>query len=295
MRRLARWTIAGSIVFVAIGFCGSVEAKNMPDGRKPTPTGTSSNGSPSVAVLLDGSGREIATYRRTSSVGASSNPIKWRCWYYEPTTSGGPIPGIDRSHVATVEVGKRYWLWCDDEANKQAYVELITWDPQNPFGAMAAADRAADEARNAVVLIDPDIQTSPPAGRPQLVGLATWLWVDRAWEPRSASATLGGVTAEVTATPSTITWSTGDGRAPFTCNGPGEVYDEHHPDRISHCSHTYRDRSTTAGPNATFALTATITYTVHWQATNGEAGDLEPVTRTTTIPMLVREAQAVIE
>lgn len=250
-----------------------------------------------MAVILDGSGNTVATYKRRGSGGSTGGGggSSWRCWYFEPTTTGGALPGIDTSHVATVEVGKRYWLWCNDEQDNQTYVALITWDPQNPFGSLAAADRAADEARKAIVLIDPDIKTSPPVGRPQLVGLPTWLWVEQAWQPRSATASLGGVSAEVTATPSKIVWSAGDGSAPFTCTGPGEPYDEHHPDRVSHCSHTYQDRSTTAGPDATFALTATITYTVHWQATNGEAGDLDPVTRTATVPLLVREAQAVIE
>jgi len=296
--RLKLIVLVATICIVA-GASGvhSADAKTVDEGQKPKPTGTSASGTPAVAVLLDGGGNTIATYKRTASSGATGGGggATWKCWYYEPTTPiGSALPGIDRSHVATVEVGKSYWLWCDDADNNQTYVALITWDPQNPFGTIAAGDRAADEARNAVVLIDPDIQTSPPPGRPQLVGLPTWLWVDAAWKPHSAAATLGGVTATVTATPSTIVWSAGDGSAAFTCTGPGEIYDEHHPDRVSHCAHTYLDRSTATNANGTFALTATITYTVHWQATNGEAGDLDPVTRTRTIPMLVREAQALI-
>jgi len=293
-----RLTVAAAMLIAIVGTTGAAASARDGEGpRKPKPTGTSAGGTPQVAILLDGSGSTIATYHRASAGGSggSGSTATWRCWYYEPTTKGGPVPGIDRSHVATVEVGGTYWLYCDDPDDNQAYVALVTWDPQNPFGPLAAADRAADAARNAVVLLDPDIGTSPAAAGPQLVGLPTWLWVTEAWTPRSASATLGGVTAQVTATPATITWNPGDGTPAFTCAGPGPAWDDHHPDRTSPCTHTYRDRSTTTDPHGTFALTATISYTVRWQATNGDAGELEPVTRSTTIRLLVREAQAVIQ
>lgn len=294
MRRLVTALTVIAPVLVASGsLLAPVAAVDLPGGQTPTPTGTSAGGTPAVAVLRGPDGGTVATYRRGGRGGGGSGPA-WECTYHEPTAGSGAIPGADRDHVATVEVGRSYWLICRENGN-EVYAQVITWDPRNPFGSIAAGERAAEEARNQIAIANPEIHTAPGLDRPQLVGLATWLWVTDPWVPRTASASLGGVTATVTATPSQITWSPGDGSPTLRCDGPGTVFDEHHPDRPSSCAHTYQRRSTVDGPDGAFALTATITYTVEWRATNGQAGPLDPITRTATVPVTVHEAQAVIE
>ena len=52
-------------------------------------------------------------------------------------------------------------------------------------------------------------------------------------------ATLGGVSATVTATPTQVVWEPGDGSPAVTCTGPGEAYDPSAPDATSDCAHTY--------------------------------------------------------
>lgn len=150
---------------------------------------------------------------------------------------------------------------------------------------------AALLARELLPLPDPDIVTSPPTNRPQLVGIETWFRVGEAWRTFSASASLGGVTATVTATPILVTWDPGDGAPAITCDGPGVGFDATRPDLESDCAHTYRHH-TPAG--STIPLTATITYDVAWTATGGRGDMLDPVTRTSTVALTVDQAQAVV-
>ncbi|HEX3980586.1 MAG TPA: hypothetical protein VHW93_05160, partial [Acidimicrobiales bacterium] len=122
------------------------------------------------------------------------------------------------------------------------------------------------------------------------VNLAEWLWIDStAWHSLSTTAQAcnagGCVTATATATPSFVTWATGDG-SNVTCNGPGTPYDPVLPAtaQSTACSHTYATIS--AGQpspdgnsnDAAFPVTATITWTVTWAGPNGSAGALPSLT-----------------
>ncbi len=153
---------------------------------------------------------------------------------------------------------------------------------------MEAPERAAEEARRLLPLGPPNIGVSPPANATQLVGLATWFWVTDPWQPLRASATLDTVTSTVIATPKALTFTLDDGTI-FTCIGPGTPYDTSRDPAEQHsdCTHTF-ERSGTA------AVTATITYATTWTATTGAGGNLDDVTRTTTLALTVEQAQAVI-
>jgi len=114
--------------------------------------------------------------------------------------------------------------------------------------------------------------------------------------PYSASATLAGVTATVTATPVSVRFWPGDG-AVVECADGGVVYDPSRPPgaQSSSCAHVYEHRSTVADPAGTYTVTATVTYEVSWSAPNGQGGQLGPLERTGSIPVRVLEAQPVIE
>lgn len=65
-----------------------------------------------------------------------------------------------------------------------------------------------------------DVEMAPPPGSLQLVGVATWLWIDAgACRTLTASAAAGPVTATATATPSKVVWGMGDGDT-VTRDGP---------------------------------------------------------------------------
>ncbi len=152
----------------------------------------------------------------------------------------------------------------------------------------------AREAYKYLPLPAPGIRTSPPVGRDQLVGLPTWLWVDRGtWGARSATASVPGVAATVSAVPVSVAWVLGDGGR-VVCRGPGVAYDPARPEagQRSSCSYTYR-RGSAGAPGGRFVVTATTTWRITWAA-RGEpgGGSLPPLTRSSQTTLRVAEVQA---
>jgi hypothetical protein len=168
----------------------------------------------------------------------------------------------------------------------------ILWVPaRRP--ALAPGVLAA-RARRFLPLPAPRIQTSPPPGRDQLVGLRTWLWVDPAtFEVRSATASVPGVSATVTAVPVAVTWTMGDGTR-VVCHGPGTPYDPGRPEAAQQpsCAHTYR-RSSAGQPAGRFTVIAATTWQLTWTARGQPGGGtLPPLARTSQVTLRVAEVQA---
>ena len=148
-------------------------------------------------------------------------------------------------------------------------------NPMPPFwvtGAKLAAATiqvapvlVAEQAAKTLGLTSAVIEMAPPDGHPQLVNVATWLWVNPAtWHPVTATATAGPVTTTATATPTKVIWDMGDGQS-VTCDGPGTPYDPSTPNATSTCSYTW----STAG---TYTVTATIYWSVTWSAAGAAGG-----------------------
>jgi hypothetical protein len=148
-------------------------------------------------------------------------------------------------------------------------------DPMPPFWVTGAQPDATAVQVNSVVLSEqavkqlgfapPTIEMAPPSGSPQLVGVATWLWIDRgAWRPLSASASAGPVTTTATATPTKVIWDMGDGQS-VTCDGPGTPYSASHPDAGTDCSYTW------SRPGS-YQVTATVYWSVTWTAAGAPGG-----------------------
>ena len=148
-------------------------------------------------------------------------------------------------------------------------------DPMPPFWVTGAQPVAAVAQVSPMVVAlqavrrlglgSPTIEMAPPTGDPQLVGVATWLWIDPgAWKAVSASASAGPVTTTATATPSKVVWDMGDG-ASVTCAGPGTPYDPNEPNATTDCSYTW------AAPGS-YQVTATIYWSVTWTATGAPGG-----------------------
>ncbi|MGH8995125.1 MAG: hypothetical protein ACRDYB_03680 [Acidimicrobiales bacterium] len=123
----------------------------------------------------------------------------------------------------------------------------------------------ADQAVKHLGFGSPTIEMAPPTGHAQLVGVATWLWIDpNAWKALSASASAGAVTATATATPTKVVWDMGDG-ASVTCAGPGTPYNSSEPDGTTRCSFTW--------PQAgSYTVTAAVFWSVTWTATGAPGG-----------------------
>ncbi|CAN5895521.1 hypothetical protein BH23ACT2_BH23ACT2_09190 [soil metagenome] len=162
-----------------------------------------------------------------------------------------------------------------------------------------ATDLLVAQAESQLDLDLPEVATSPPRGGTQLVGVPVWFWIEN-YQPASTTAEVPGLAATLTATPATThiaisTASTTRDGAPIEaveidCEGPGTPWDRNRHDEweASECSYPF-------DWNATYTIEATVEWDVAWSATNGEAGDLAPLSRTRSFTLTVEEAQAVTD
>jgi hypothetical protein len=138
----------------------------------------------------------------------------------------------------------------------------------------------------------PKIAMSPPGE--QVVHVASWLWVDGdLWRPHSSSASAGGVTATVTATPTRTVWDMGNGET-VACDGPGVPYDPSRADaaQSTPCSYTYLN-SSAGRPGNVYAVTVTVEWQLGWTVTGAPGGGALPgLTTSTSTAVPVGEVQA---
>lgn len=176
------------------------------------------------------------------------------------------------------------WLlrWCDGQIVSDLVPEQPAVDP-----AVLAA-----QARDSIPIPSPVIGTSPSSGGGTYAQVRTWLWVDdRWWQERTATASAGGVSATVTATPVQTSWTTGDGDT-FTCPGPGVVWRPGMAEDATDCSHIYR-RSSAGELDGQFAVTVTVQFDVRWTSSLGTGGTLDGVNRSASTTLRVGEIQAI--
>jgi hypothetical protein len=171
----------------------------------------------------------------------------------------------------------------------------ITWvwvrqsDPEEL--AQAGLDTVREKLPKPRAVFSPSLETSTA-----VVNLPQWFAVPTAqWTPVTGSASVLGLTATVTAEPTTLTWSPGDGHRPVTCSGPGPRWRSgmREPAKPPACSYTYRDASSVAPDRTAWRGRLSIHWRVTWAATDGAGGDLEGLTTSEAYDVRVREIQAV--
>jgi hypothetical protein len=181
--------------------------------------------------------------------------------------------------------------WMDVECSGPGVIDPMppVW-VSNATQAAAQIDPAAvaQQAVKQLALGTPSIEMAPPDGSPQLVSVATWLWLDPdAWQTLTATANAGTVTATATATPSKVIWNMGDGDS-VTCDGPGTPYSASDPNATTDCSYTW--------PQAgSYTVTATVYWSVTWTAVGAAGGgDLGlQAGPAAEVPVTVTESQAI--
>jgi hypothetical protein len=212
------------------------------------------------------------------------------------------LSGLEAADLEVVSphVGQRgAWFFHSCQAGNGTLQQSPVW---LPFQASRTVRRPvidagvlAQQAYRLLPIPAPQLGVNPPADRPQLVNLPTWLWVSSTtWGIRTASISVPGESVTATATPVQVAWSMGDGNTAL-CRGPGSAYDPNRPPGSQHSSCTYTYRRSSAGePNERFKVSATATWRVTWQATGilSTSGQLPPLQRTTQIALRVAEAQA---
>src|SRR5437868_4787719 len=75
----------------------------------------------------------------------------------------------------------------------------------------------AQQAWRRLPIPAPEVATAPPRGSDGLVGLSEWFWVTN-WESQHSRVQAGGVWAEITARPTSLTISPGAGQSSVTCS-----------------------------------------------------------------------------
>jgi hypothetical protein len=170
----------------------------------------------------------------------------------------------------------------------------LQWIATAKPNAPANPQNLAEQAESKLALQAAMIQTSPPTGSEQLVGIPTWLWINSAaWKAMSATAAAGPVTATAVAAPAEVVWNMGDG-SQVTCTGPGTPYSSADPYGTTGCSYTWTEPSTDQ-PDGEYQVTATIYWHVTWTAAGAPGGGdlgLRP-SPPAQVAMRVTESQAI--
>lgn len=179
-----------------------------------------------------------------------------------------------------------YEGWCGSVA---ANLTMLT--RMRTFGSPPGQALLVAEAIRRLRLPAPVIRLNPAPPAAQLVFVPTWLWVDgSSWGRRSATASVPGLSVTATATPVSVSWSTGDG-ATVRCRGAGTPWRPGGDPlaRSPDCGHTY----TRASGSGVFTVRATVTWKVSW-AGGGASGTEPALTSTATAQVRVAESPTVI-
>jgi hypothetical protein len=133
-----------------------------------------------------------------------------------------------------------------------------------------------------------------------IVKVDTWYWLETFNLPRTWPGNLLGVSASITARPTTITTTWGDGNT-TTCTAPGmdyatathpKLYREPDPAPDGGCSYRYTTHSGKQ-PGQKFTVTTTVTWEASW--TSGTiGGTFAPVTRQTVNQLRVDQIQSIL-
>jgi hypothetical protein len=186
--------------------------------------------------------------------------------------------------TTTGETGQYYLVTCSPALDGFGSFLALVW-PAAPTGPTPG--QVGQTAESELNLPAPTVSMAPSGGK-AIVNLESWLWIDPAdWQPITATATVGGITATATATPQYVVWDMGDGNQ-VTCDSPGVAYNTDIPDQdqTTSCGYTYQETSAN-GPDQQFTITTTIAYDVTWTsvgvAGGGDLGIVPGASTTTAV------------
>jgi hypothetical protein len=147
--------------------------------------------------------------------------------------------------------------------------------------------------RAAALVRKPAVAFSPPIDK-MIVNFETWLGVTPQ-QPVTATAAIPGLSATVTAEPTSIEWTTGSrvtgDTTKITCEPWGSTGSSQ-----GGCAWTPAYPSigkVTGTTDLRYHGTVTIVWKVSWQATNGAGGSLGDLRTTTPVAMTVQEIQTI--
>lgn len=284
-------------LLVVLGLLATVGI--VPGWTSPSPAAADStwggvvDGVPQVIVIVDD---ERTIMRWESS--RRSGP-RWVCGYHPiiaPMHSVlDPSPVVDWTTRVSPMDGGEYMVGCfseqPDGTRQLVRSRYVVFDPRDIFSGIATTERALDEARRRLELPMPDPVVNP--SDEQLVGLPMWMWLGRSWERVSTIAAIGDTWAAVSAFPIMARWTFADGTTVW-CD-QGRPYDTARPARAqrSDCTHTFQ-RSSMWSEGGVEWVEVTMIWKVEWYSSDGSGQPLGTVERSSSFPVRVVEAQAVV-
>lgn len=225
--------------------------------------------------------------------GSSAGSSGGNCVLESPTAAFAP------NFVSENEQGLHGWDVLSQAPRGYVYLATVCNGDTRNFainlykdgGTVTAAVTPQDLAEQAYNKLSPpglSIGTAPEPSRKGyregFAHMAEWFWVSRAaYRTISATASVPGLSATVTARPGNLVINTGDGEELICPAKYAETaYDPAKPwsDQQSHCTHTYEAPSP---PGTPYSVSATITWTATWKETSGGAdgGTLPSITTVT--------------
>ncbi len=177
------------------------------------------------------------------------------------------------------------------------------WSPTVPARVGAVDPAAVAQQALTTLRIPAPTAGRYPAGRLQdgrpytVVRAYTWYYTDRAgFKALTARAAAGGVSAQVTVTPTRLSFTPGDGAGAVSCAGPGVAWQHSDgPWAASPAGCDYRYPHSSIGqPNGEVTATYGIAWAITWSASTGSSGTLPPLTTTVNSTFAVAEAEAVV-
>ncbi|MEQ4720955.1 hypothetical protein [Nonomuraea sp. B19D2] len=168
--------------------------------------------------------------------------------------------------------------------------------PGEPGAPAVTPEMLMQQALRRLAPPTPKIVTAPPRGKNGYVGLRQFFWAEPSqWHAISKKVTAGPVWAEVTATPTKLSIQPGAGQATLTCPGPGVPYDQAKSpdDQNIDCTHVFTQSS--AGlPGSRYQVKVSMVWSASWTGSGGAGGPVAPITTSTTFPLRIGEAPALV-
>lgn len=180
----------------------------------------------------------------------------------------------------------------------------FTFWSATPPAAPAAVDptQLAQQALSTLTVPSPTTGRYPAGtlqnGQPfTVVNAYTWFWTDPAsFRALTARADAGGVWAEVSVTPTALSFTPGDGAAAVSCPGPGVAWQPGNgvwAASPAGCDYRY-PHSSIHQPDGQVTATYGIQWSVTWTSSTGVTGRLPDLTTTSNATFAVAEVQSVV-
>ncbi len=249
-------------------------------------TGGIARGATDAAVSTDPTGAHVELERtdriwretRPSNGGGAAEGCRRR-WIPSGAFRLRKTPAGDYRQIPMTEPSpgpeyETYLVWCDQE-----YLDTVWLRPQQ-FGVdpLDIAERAVRDLPYPAARVGTNPETRG------LTGLETWFWVEGYTATTIAdTVTEFGMTIDVEATPTSVSWDFGDGN---TARGLGLGTA---PPQRSTVVHSFERRA-----RPSFTVRALIVVSVRWRLNGGPWQDLNPVVRTATRAYPVVESRAAL-